>query len=485
MTIYINGSSGDDILTGNHAINRMFGAEGDDTIYGGAGNDTLNGGAGNDTLDGGNGNDTLNGGAGRDTLDGDTGNDILTGGSAGDSFILHATNNGADVITDFEDGTDKITLLGFRFDDLTIQADAEGQGAMITWDGGQAHLQGVDHTALTAEDFFSSTLGTAADDTLEGGAGADILTGGAGDDTFVFASFDGDTITDFGTGNDRIRITAEGVGFDDLTINPWWNNLLLQRLFLRSESGVLIIHLPEEDINTTVITWNGGSLTLTGVADTELTAADFIFTEAPAEPAPEPEPAPVPEPEPQQPAQNTHEITASTPSDAYVAKYAFNRIVADGTVRDVTGDTSQDNPRNFRDHMVAHQEGSTLRGKKGRDWLEGSSGDDFLSGGNARDWLVGGRGGDRLQGGAQDDILTGNQGRDTFIFRTDHGADIITDFEVGKDKIVLDGDSAEFSDLTIKKWAKGTGAKIEWDEGTIHLESVQRDALTEDSFEFA
>ncbi|MBC6443340.1 MAG: glycoside hydrolase, partial [Rhodobacteraceae bacterium] len=123
-----------------------------------------------------------------------------------------------------------------------------------------------------------------------------------------------------------------------------------------------------------------------------------------------------------------------------------------------------------------------LRGKKGRDYLEGGNGNDFLSGGNARDWLVGGRGGDRLQGGKQDDILTGDQGRDTFVFRADHGRDIVTDFAVGKDTLELKG--AEFSDLTIKKAFKGTGARVEWDEGTILLEGVQRDSLTEDDFAF-
>ncbi|MBC6442054.1 MAG: hypothetical protein GDA53_02835, partial [Rhodobacteraceae bacterium] len=157
----------------------------------------------------------------------------------------------------------------------------------------------------------------------------------------------------------------------------------------------------------------------------------------------------------------------------------FHRIQADSSKRDWSGDTNREN---LKDYMTADSGGSVLRGKNGRDYLEGNSGNDFLSGGDARDWLVGGRGGDRLQGGAQDDILTGNQGRDTFVFRSDNGTDIITDFAVGKDTLELHG--VEFSDLTIKKWAKGTGARIEWDEGVILLEGVQKDDLTGDSFAF-
>ncbi|MBC6443167.1 MAG: hypothetical protein GDA53_08620 [Rhodobacteraceae bacterium] len=153
----------------------------------------------------------------------------------------------------------------------------------------------------------------------------------------------------------------------------------------------------------------------------------------------------------------------------------FTKIVAGSIIKDIRG-------TQHKDYMVAHGDGSTLRGMKGRDYLEGKDGKDFLSGGNARDWLIGGRNADRLQGGKQDDILTGGTGKDTFVFRTEHGKDTITDFSPATDIPELHG--VTFSDLTIKKWAKGTGARIEWDEGVIHLAGVQKDTLTADTFEF-
>jgi len=68
-------------------------------------NNTLTGNSGNNTLTGNAGNDTLNGGAGRDTL---------TGGTGSDTFVFQfgqSPVSGADRITDFAIGTDKIDLL--------------------------------------------------------------------------------------------------------------------------------------------------------------------------------------------------------------------------------------------------------------------------------------------------------------------------------------------------------------------------------------
>lgn len=149
----MDGGTGNDVLdggTGNDVIN---GGAGDDTLYGGAGNDTLNDSSGNDSIEGGSGddfvtagsgndvlkgddgndnllagadNDQLFGGAGNDTLNGETGNDTLSGGagvdrlsggSGNDVFVFSSMTESVlgktDVITDFEQGKDKIDLLSF------------------------------------------------------------------------------------------------------------------------------------------------------------------------------------------------------------------------------------------------------------------------------------------------------------------------------------------------------------------------------------
>ncbi|MBD2269943.1 hypothetical protein H6F62_14560 [Anabaena sp. FACHB-1391] len=91
-------------LTGTAVINGT-GNAGDNSLTGNSGNNTLTGNAGNDLLNGGTGNDLLNGGAGADTLTGGIGIDTLVF-QFGQSPV-----SGADRITDFAIGTDKIDLL--------------------------------------------------------------------------------------------------------------------------------------------------------------------------------------------------------------------------------------------------------------------------------------------------------------------------------------------------------------------------------------
>lgn len=58
-----------------------------DRLTGGAGNDWLAGGGGDDTLNGSDGNDSLYGGAGNDSLTGGSGDDVLSGGDGNDTLI--------------------------------------------------------------------------------------------------------------------------------------------------------------------------------------------------------------------------------------------------------------------------------------------------------------------------------------------------------------------------------------------------------------
>ena len=167
------GSTNNDNLTGDGNANEIRGGKGSDTLYGGGGNDVLYGGitayqsasswndessysgypgysggqggglnkstwyahsgdGGADKLYGGAGNDTLYGASGDDTLDGGTGTDTLAGGSGTDTFIIRSGDGSseltdADIILDFQDGTDVIGLDGgLTFNDLTI---AQGSGS--------------------------------------------------------------------------------------------------------------------------------------------------------------------------------------------------------------------------------------------------------------------------------------------------------------------------------------------------------------------
>jgi Ca2+-binding RTX toxin-like protein len=112
----IGGGDGDDTLRGNEGDDNLVGDLGSDWLYGGNGSDYLDGGEMNDRLFGGSGDDRLVGGAGDDILAGGVGIDKLTGSSGKDIFVftdteLGTTKRGAhDVITDFQQGTDKIDI---------------------------------------------------------------------------------------------------------------------------------------------------------------------------------------------------------------------------------------------------------------------------------------------------------------------------------------------------------------------------------------
>ncbi|MBI5331933.1 MAG: furin, partial [Betaproteobacteria bacterium] len=97
--------------TGNELANTITGNAENNTLLGGWGNDRLLGGDGDDTLIGDDGSDTLIGDDGDDTLIGDDGSDTLTGGAGADQFgFTGVPGHGADVITDYQAGVDKLVF---------------------------------------------------------------------------------------------------------------------------------------------------------------------------------------------------------------------------------------------------------------------------------------------------------------------------------------------------------------------------------------
>ena len=269
-----------------------------------SGIENLIGSAHNDSLTGDGGANVLEGGAGADTLTGGAGADTLTGGGGADRFIVNfgageSLAKATDRITDFEQGSDKIRLIGVGgFDALTLTNN------QFTWLGGVATGKGVQtlivmtgaSVEITATDFVfddgitwsgtsdgdtrdgdyaadmlsgeggddvlsgeggNDTLdGGTGNDTLDGGTGADSLTGGGGKDEFAFDAFGNDTITDFTDGEDLIKLVP-GVVFDgDVIVRP-------------AGTGT-----------GTEITWNGGTLILTGTPHTLIDENDFAFDDS-------------------------------------------------------------------------------------------------------------------------------------------------------------------------------------------------------------
>lgn len=138
----LRGGGGDDFLKGGGATDRLIGSRGDDTLQG-------NGRA--DELFGGNGEDDLSGGGGDDLLEGGAGNDLLRGGGGADVFVFGATD-GDDIIGDFAQGEDRISIVGSDgFEDLLIRQT----GADVTVSFGATDVLVLNQTeADFAEDDF-------------------------------------------------------------------------------------------------------------------------------------------------------------------------------------------------------------------------------------------------------------------------------------------------------------------------------------------
>ena len=121
------------------------------------GSANINGtGTGSDNALKGNGSsNALNGGGGDDLIKGGAGNDTLTGGDGSDIFVI-GDHDGRDVVTDFENGTDKIDLSLVndvsRFRDLDITDT--GSGVLIDYGNGAVELEDIARVASIGRDDF-------------------------------------------------------------------------------------------------------------------------------------------------------------------------------------------------------------------------------------------------------------------------------------------------------------------------------------------
>lgn len=178
-------------LSNDNDIYRIIGdGETRNPVDGQSGNDLLVGGARGETLRGGRDDDILFGKGGADFLSGGTGEDILKGGANND------------------------TLLGDKGNDILYG----GHGA----------------------------------DVIEGGEGNDTLTGGHGKDIFVFGLWsDTNTVTDFVSGVDSLRITRHVGGFETLAVTDQGDNV--------------------------EVIYDSGKIVLLDVFGLHLSAADFEF----------------------------------------------------------------------------------------------------------------------------------------------------------------------------------------------------------------
>lgn len=236
--------AGDDSITGSSGPDTIFAGTGSDTVESGQGDDVVFGGQGDyaDYLRLGQGNDQAYGGEGDDRLDGGADNDILGGGLGADSIDGGAGNDA--IYGGQGDYADRIRGGG---GDDTIYAGAGND----------------------------TVSGNEGNDTVGGGAGADVLRGGSGDDVVYLGANDGaadvfqtgsndEQGSGVGNGNDTVYAFENGV--DHIDVSDSGITQLSQLVIGSAADGDAVITLA-----------SGQSVTLDGVAQSDLDASDFIF----------------------------------------------------------------------------------------------------------------------------------------------------------------------------------------------------------------
>ena len=235
---YLAGGGGDDTLQGLAGLDTLSGYDGNDLLEGGDDGDLLRGGYGDDVLLGGLDNDWLIGGRGSDTLNGGDGDDTAEYGFEGElsGVVFDGSTSGTSAVVDIGDGMGGIDrldsieslwvygsngadrLTGGAGNDVFFGDDIMAHGGSddtICGGDGNDHVRGLIGNDWLEGGAGNDTMdGFDGNDTLEGGPGNDTLWSGAGADDFRFVSTsDGtDTITDFGSGSDKVVIVAANFG---------------------------------------------------------------------------------------------------------------------------------------------------------------------------------------------------------------------------------------------------------------------------------
>jgi len=167
-----------------------------DVLVGLGSDDTINGFGGPDILLGMGGHDVINGGFGDDFINGGAGWDTLTGGAGRDNFFFSKHESGshfatADVITDFNDNEDRISLGSYT------GKSSEYMETMVRDSGN--HEQNFD----LARSFAAHHIGE---------DGIRVVFASDHHDGYLFADIDGNGVMDTG---------IELKGLNDLTDFSW------------------------------------------------------------------------------------------------------------------------------------------------------------------------------------------------------------------------------------------------------------------------
>jgi Ca2+-binding RTX toxin-like protein len=532
----INAGAGNDTITIGAGDDSVVAGDGNDTVIGGANvdlNDVLTGDAGTDVL-------TLNAGAAaganattainftgstnfsgfeRITVEAGTAavsvagvnNDILpsindytltlvdANVAAASTFTVDASALRTAIITNFNDGEiGGVADTTAGEENLNLTADLTGTRAVSVLGGAGVDTvtggAGADYIAgnggadiLEGRGGNDTILGGDGNDLITGGAGTDNLTGNAGADTFIFAQVSdstgaaGDSITDFTTGTDKIRVSISAdaninvSGFASVaSFNDGLVSLSLAKgdSFYSAADGKLYIDVDGNgtisqdsdyvistasvvagDLNfaltggaaANALTGGAGADTIDGAAgndainggagNDQLTggAGTDTFTVASG-------------------TDTITDLAAGNEADVLVVGAGASAIATVTGNWAATNATSNSGTATLNlANAVATVDltnavgpnGFTVNAGADGDGITGSAQNDTIVGGAGVDIIVGGLGADSIVGGLGADDLTGGGGVDTFVLTSTAATDIVRDMALGVGGDVLQVDVSD------------------------------------------
>jgi Ca2+-binding RTX toxin-like protein len=396
----------------------LNGTPGDDYLTGWTEGDVLAGGAGSDYLQGGYGDDVylFNRGDGQDTISEDNSwetpdnVDIIRFGSSIVADDITVSRQGSDLVMTIAGGSDRITVAGWGdAERFQVERVEFADGSVWTADDlqqkiGEQPIVGTawdDYlTGWSSNDVIKGGAGNdvieanGGNDLLEGGRGNDMLDGGSGADTYVFSLGDGhDSIADYGYGESGLDVLRFGAGITEDSIS-----------FTRDESS-LVLRINGTSDQIDLFSWGYGY----AYQIEQIEFANGTVWDA-----------------------------------AALLRHASSPLLGSG------GNDYLQGWDGFEENLQGFGGIDALIGNTGRDILDGGEGNDLLTADDGDDTLLAGNGNDLVAGGGGNDVIDTGAGRNVIAFNLGDGQDVVLP-NAGSQNTISLGGGISYADLSLSK----------------------------------
>jgi Ca2+-binding RTX toxin-like protein len=375
------------------------------------------------------GDNTLVGNDADNRLDGGTGADIMHGHGGNDTYFV---DNGGDRVMELVGSGNDIVIATTSF---TLSAGSEVEMLRTM---GSASTYAVD---LTGNEFGNTIVGNAADNRIDGGAGADTMWGYGGNDIY-FVDNSGDRVQELaGGGNDTVIAKASfalSAGSEVETLRTMGSASTYAVDLTGNEFGNTIVGNAADNR----IDGGAGADTMWGYGGN-----DTYFVD------------------------NSADVVvdlAGGGNDTVIAKASF--ALSAGSEIEML--RTMGSASTYAVDLTGNEFDNTVVGNAAANTIHGGAGNDSI-------WGYGGN-----------DVLFGDQGNDTFVFGADFGKDTIGDFAgsgpgAGDTIRFTDRTFSSFNDLMAHAAQQGADAVFTLDANTsLTLHNVQLASLSAHDFIF-